>query len=265
MKNGTYSYSNDNSIGKYLGQYYYNGNETNCVEVLSRVETIEEALNNKLVFEEADDFTKLNTDKVSRNVYDTDGNLVDNVGSEIKNIETVVRNTSASKFLAIGSTDYSKTITLRTLLSSTGNGELGINLPSYIAEIISYSNAAGRRNMEIEPGNLSYVHSDDTEITMSTNNEEDEFWGEKTWEKAESKIIKETVIETYPNTVVAPFLNIGGSDGKHWTRVSDCVIRFSPMKVTNEDRKGIHGLNERIKVENLEKCLEFYQRLLTKL
>ena len=37
------------------------------------------------------------------------------------------------------------------------------------------------------------------------------------------------------------------------------------MKVTNEDGKGIHGLNERIKVETLEKCLEFYQRLLTKI
>ena len=42
-------------------------------------------------------------------------------------------------------------------------------------------------------------------------------------------------------------------------------IDFSPFKVTNEDRKGIHGLDEKIKVENLQKCLEFYQRLLTKI
>ena len=79
------------------------------------------------------------------------------------------------------------------------------------------------------------------------------------------EIIKETVIETYPNTVVAPFLNIGGSDGKHWTRVSDCVIRFSPFKVTKEERAGIHGVDEHIKVETLHKCLEFYERLLEKI
>ncbi len=79
------------------------------------------------------------------------------------------------------------------------------------------------------------------------------------------EIIKETVIETYPKTVVAPFLNIGGSDGKHWCRVSDCVIRFSPFKVTKEERAGIHGLNEHIKVESLHKCLEFYERLLEKI
>ena len=78
-------------------------------------------------------------------------------------------------------------------------------------------------------------------------------------------IIKETTIETYPDTLVAPFVMIGGTDAKHYSEISDCVVRFSPMKVSNEDRKGIHGLNEKIKVEALEKCLEFYQRLLLKL
>ena len=78
-------------------------------------------------------------------------------------------------------------------------------------------------------------------------------------------LIKETTIETYKNTIVAPFIMLGGTDARHYNEISDCVIRFSPFKVTNEDRKGIHGLNEKIKVENLEKCLEFYQRLLTKI
>ena len=79
------------------------------------------------------------------------------------------------------------------------------------------------------------------------------------------EIVKETVIETYPDTIVAPFVMLGGTDAKHYNEVSNCVIRFSPFKVTNEDRKGIHGLNEKIKVEALEKCFEFYQRLLTKI
>ena len=78
-------------------------------------------------------------------------------------------------------------------------------------------------------------------------------------------IIKDTVIETYPGTVVAPFLNIGASDGKFYTEISDCVIRFSPFKVTNQERAGIHGVDEYIRVEMLEKCSEFYQRLLTKI
>ena len=78
-------------------------------------------------------------------------------------------------------------------------------------------------------------------------------------------IIKDTAIETYPNTVVAPFLNIGGSDGKFYTEISDCVVRFSPFKITNAERAGIHGVDEHIKVETLKKCHEFYERLLKKL
>ena len=78
-------------------------------------------------------------------------------------------------------------------------------------------------------------------------------------------IIKETVLETYPNTIVSPFVMLGGTDAKHYNEISKCVIRFSPIKVTNEDRLGIHGLNEKIKVETLEKCFEFYQRLLSKI
>jgi len=79
------------------------------------------------------------------------------------------------------------------------------------------------------------------------------------------EIIKETTMETYPNTIVSPFVMLGGTDAKHYNEISSCVIRFSPIKVSNEDRKGIHGLNERIGVETLEKCLEFYERLLTKI
>lgn len=78
-------------------------------------------------------------------------------------------------------------------------------------------------------------------------------------------IIKDTTIETYPGTVVAPFIMLGGTDARHYNEISSCVIRYSPIKVTNEDRKGIHGLNEKIKVETLQKGLEFYQRLLKKI
>ena len=58
---------------------------------------------------------------------------------------------------------------------------------------------------------------------------------------------------------------LGGTDARHYNEISDCVIRFSPIRLSNEDRKGIHGLNEKIKVEALTDCLEFYQRLLTKI
>ena len=119
---------------------------------------------------------------------DKDGNeRKDGQNNPTTEITTVVQNTSASSFLTPKAgnkyesgkdIDYSKTITLRTLLSSSNGGEIGTNLPSYIAEVVTYSNAAGRRNSDAVPGNLSYVHSEDTNKTMASDNEPDEFWGE---------------------------------------------------------------------------------------
>ena len=106
------------------------------------------------------------------------------------------------------------------------------------------------------------IQDDDIQITASDINK---MYPECSFDTVEYNIIKSTTIETYPNTIVAPFVMLGGTDGRHYNEISDCVIRFSPFKVTNEDRKGIHGLDEKIKVENLQKCLEFYQRLLTKI
>lgn len=78
-------------------------------------------------------------------------------------------------------------------------------------------------------------------------------------------IIKDTINDTFENVVVSPFIMQGGTDGRHYNEISDCVIRFSPMRISNEDRHGIHGLNEKIKVEYLEECAEFYIRLLEKI
>ena len=68
--------------------------------------------------------------------------------------------------------------------------------------------------------------------------------------------------KTYNNTVAAPFIMLGGTDARHYNEVSDCVIRFSPLLITSEERKGVHGLDEQIKVESLKKGLVFYENLL---
>ncbi len=106
------------------------------------------------------------------------------------------------------------------------------------------------------------IKDDSIVITTSDINK---MYPECSFKQEGYETIKETIIETYNGTVVAPFIMLGGTDGRHYNEVCDCVIRFSPMKLSNADRKGVHGLNERIDVESLKKCNEFYQRLLTKL
>lgn len=67
---------------------------------------------------------------------------------------------------------------------------------------------------------------------------------------------------TWPEAVVSPYLMIQCSDARHWGPVSDRVYRFSAMDLTAQERKTIHGHNERVRLSCVHRAVEFYIRLL---
>ena len=76
------------------------------------------------------------------------------------------------------------------------------------------------------------------------------------------KKITSAVASTWKGCVVAPYLMIQCSDSRHYGRISDRVFRFSAMDLTAAERGTIHGHNERIRVETIHRCVEFYIRLM---
>ncbi len=79
------------------------------------------------------------------------------------------------------------------------------------------------------------------------------------WDKVAS-----SVAETWEDTVVTPYLMVQCSDSRHFGRLCDHVYRFSAMDLTSEERKTIHGNNERIRLDCACRAVEFYIRLLKK-
>ena len=71
------------------------------------------------------------------------------------------------------------------------------------------------------------------------------------------------VSQTWPGSVVAPYLMIQCSDSRHYRDLSNHVYRFSAMDLTTEERHTIHGHNERIRLESIGRAVEFYIRLMS--
>ena len=70
---------------------------------------------------------------------------------------------------------------------------------------------------------------------------------------------------TNPNTVVAPYLVMGGTDACHYQAVCENIYRYSPFRVSTSLLLTVHGTNERIPVASMEAGVAFFKRYIKEL
>jgi carboxypeptidase PM20D1 len=76
-------------------------------------------------------------------------------------------------------------------------------------------------------------------------------------------LLARTIRQTFPGTVVAPYLTIGGTDSRHYGALTRNIYRFTPILADATDLVRIHGTNERMAVANYAQCVQFFLQLIT--
>ncbi len=78
------------------------------------------------------------------------------------------------------------------------------------------------------------------------------------------KSIVSAIAEAFPDAVPAPFLFTAGTDTKHYRGITNDIYRFQPLVQTQEDLAAVHNVNEKVSIENLERCVGFYKALMVR-
>lgn len=73
--------------------------------------------------------------------------------------------------------------------------------------------------------------------------------------------IRHLIQQTFGSLPVAPFIMLGATDSRHFNDLAGQIFRFSPMRLTAEDQARIHGINERVAVDELAKMVQFFIQL----
>jgi carboxypeptidase PM20D1 len=77
--------------------------------------------------------------------------------------------------------------------------------------------------------------------------------------------LSDSITEIFPGTIVTPYIQLGASDSRRFTAISDHVYRFSPFEMSAAQRATLHAKNENISVATWHRGIEFYRALIGRL
>jgi len=82
---------------------------------------------------------------------------------------------------------------------------------------------------------------------------------------AQFDFIKDVLEQVYGNVKVIPYLMVGASDAFNYESICQNILRISPVCMTNEELSRMHGIDERISIENIHNSCNFYTSLISRL
>lgn len=75
-------------------------------------------------------------------------------------------------------------------------------------------------------------------------------------------LLADAVAAGYPGVPVLPYLTTAATDGRHWHRFTPDVYRFMPLLMDPAQRGSIHGIDEHVSIDALQRGERCYRALL---
>lgn len=69
--------------------------------------------------------------------------------------------------------------------------------------------------------------------------------------------------ESHPDALCVPYAMLGATDGRHFTRLTPVVYRFTPFEMSKAELAGLHAIDESIRVDAYLRGIAFYRALLS--
>ena len=76
------------------------------------------------------------------------------------------------------------------------------------------------------------------------------------------RLVDRVIGEAFPGLPRIPYVMTGGTDARHYQRICDTCVRFSPVVYGPAQMKGMHGLNEYLDTYSLPGAVDYYQALI---
>ena len=92
-----------------------------------------------------------------------------------------------------------------------------------------------------------------------TDGENNEYHKPADMSKAPFSYTRNCIREIFPNVASAPYILPAGTDGRHLSDICDCVIRFAPITMNDQQFASVHSENENISIESIGYAVAFYR------
>jgi carboxypeptidase PM20D1 len=74
--------------------------------------------------------------------------------------------------------------------------------------------------------------------------------------------ISDAVAQSYPGVITAPYIMMAATDSRHFAPFADATFRFAPLAMNRQQRDSIHGVDENVAIDSLERGEVFYRHLI---